>query len=345
MKVRNLSWVMIGLLLTALVLQACSRAAPEKELPDIGKLQIGYISIIGYAPVFVATEKGYFSEQGLEVELQSFNSGSLMIAPLSTGQLDIGAGETGTSLFNAIEQDLDVSVVAGLASQPPGYGATPILIRKDLAGVIDGPEDFKGRNVAINVEHGVAEYLLAQYLAKAGLTVDDIEIVTLPIPEMGNALANGAIDAALQAQPASGKSVSDGVAEILIDGDKIVDTPQNGVIYFGKRLLDPANREVGVRYLMAYLKAARDLYGEGWRTDENAAIINKYTQVPIPSIQRGVAYFFDPNGRINTESTESIQQYLFERGYTELEKPLSIEEIIDYSFLEEALQRIGEFSP
>lgn len=177
------------------------------------------------------------------------------------------------------------------------------------------------------------------------MTVDDVEIVTLPIPEMGNAFANGAIDVALQAQPASAKSVSDGVAEILIDGDKIVDTPQNVVIYFGKRLLDPAHREVGVRYLIAYLKAARDLYGEGWHIDENVAIINKYTQVPITSIQKEVAYFFDPNGRINTESTASIQQYLFERGYTELERPLSMEEIIDESFLEEALERIGEFSP
>lgn len=345
MKVRNLLWLIIYLCLIALVLPACSRAAPKGNLPDIGKLQVGYIPIIGYAPVFVAVEKGYFAEQGLEVELQSFNSGSLMIAPLSTGQLDVGAGETGTSLFNAIAQDLDIRVVAGLASQPPGYGATPILIRKDLVGVIDGPEDFKGRKVAINIEHGVAEYLLAMYLAKAGLNVDDVEIVTLPIPEMGNAFANGAIDAALQAQPASAKSVSDGVAEILVDGDMIVDTPQNGVIYFGKRLLDPANREIGVRYLMAYLKAARDLYGDGWRSDENAAIINKYTQVPIPAIQKGVAYYFDPNGGINTASTESIQQYLFERGYTELEKPLPVEEIIDDTFIEETLQRIGEFSP
>lgn len=345
MKVRKVSWVVCSLLLVMLAIQSCAGAAPKQELPDLGKLQVGYIPIIGYAPVFVAVEKGYFAEQGLDVELQSFNSGSLMIAPLSAGQLDVGAGESGTSLFNAIAQGLDVIVVAGLASQPPGYGATPVLIRKDLVGVIDGPEDFKGRKVAINVERGVAEYLLAQYLAKAGLTVDDVQIVTLPIPEMGTAFANGAIDAALQAQPLAAKSVSDGVAEILIDGDEIVDTPQNGVIYFGKRLLDPANREVGIRYLMAYLKAARDLYGEGWRTDENAAIINKYTQVAIPAIQKGVAFFFDPNGKINTASTESIQRYLFERGYTELEKPLSMDEIIDNSFLDEALNRIGEFTP
>lgn len=161
MKVQKILLMVISIFLVGVSLQACARAEPVGKLPEIGKLQVGYIPIIGYAPVFVAMEKGYFAEQGLEVELQSFNSGSLMIAPLSAGQLDVGAGESGTALFNAIAKKLDVIVVAGLASQPPGYGATPVLVRKDLVGVIDGPEDFKGRKVAINVKHGVAEYLLA----------------------------------------------------------------------------------------------------------------------------------------------------------------------------------------
>lgn len=306
---------------------------------------MGYIPILGFAPYFVAVEKGYFAEQGLTVELQSFRSGDPMIAPLSTGQLDVGGGETGPALFNAISQDFDVRVVAALAAQPPGNGAVPLLVRKELfeSGEVTEPADLQGRKVAVNVERGMAEYLLHEALARADLTVDDVELVAIPFPEMPQALANAAVDVAILPHPLASRAIGEGAAAVMLEGDQIVDTPQNGVIYFGQRLLDPANREVGVRFLAAYLQAARDLFGEGWRADENVAIINQYTNVPPPAIQKGVAYFFDPNGVINRSSTEKIQAYHVSRGYTELSDPLPLEEIIDESFLEEALERIGTF--
>jgi hypothetical protein len=88
---------------------------------------------------------------------------------------------------------------------------------------------------------------------------------------------------------------------------------------------------------------ARDLFGEGWRTEENATIINQYTNVPIPAIQNGVPYYFEPDGQINKASTEKFQEYMVGRGYTEYSDLIPLSEIIDESFLEEALKRLGEF--
>lgn len=339
--------VMLILIILVIFSTACSNQGAPQEVSDIGPLNVGYIPILGFAPFYVANEKGYFEEQGLEVELQTFRSGGPMIAPLSTSQIDVGGGETGTALLNAIDQGLDVKVTGALASQPPGFGAVPLLVRTDLydSGEIGEVDDLQGKKVAINIERGMAEYLLAEALAKADLTVDDVEIITLPFPDMPAALANQAVDAAILPHPLASRAIGDGSAVVLVDGDQIVDTPQNGVIYFGQRLLDPANKEVGIRFLMAYLKAARDLYGEGWRSEENATIINKYTEVPIPAIQGGVSYYFDPNGQINLDSTQRIQEYMVSRGYTESGNTVPVSDLVDASFLEEALERLGEFQP
>lgn len=321
--------------------------AGVEELPDIGTIQIGYIPIFAFAPFFVANEKGYFAEQGLTVELQSFRSGGPMVAPLSTGDLDVGGGETGPGLFNAINSGLNIRVVGALASQPPGFGAVPLLVRQDLlgSGEIATVADLAGRKVALNIERGTAEYLLAKVLQPAGLTVDDVEIVSLPFPEMPAAFANQAIDAAILPHPLASRAIGGGDAGVLVDGDQITDTPQNGVIYFGQRLLQPENREIGVRFLVAYLKAARDLQGDGWRTDENAAIINLVTNVPVPAIKNGVAYYFEPNGRINRPSTADFQQYHFDRGYTELAAPLPLDQVIIDTYLDEAVARLGRVQP
>lgn len=319
--------------------------ATPGELPDIGTLQVGFIPILGFAPYFVAEEKGYFEEVGLEVELQPFVSGDPMIAPLSTGQLDVGGGEFGPALMNAIDQDLDVQIVGALASQPAGLGAVPLLESADVADEIETVADLQERTVAVNVEMGMAEYLLNEALESEGLSIDDVNLTNIPFPEIPGALERGAVDAAVLPHPLAGGAIRDGFAEVLMEGDQIADpaNPQNGSIYFGQRLLEEENREVGIRFLEAYLKAARDLFGDGWTAPENVEIISTRTEVPPPAIEGGVPYFFEPNGVLNEPSLEDIGAYHVGRGYTEFDEPLPLDEVVFTDFLDEALTRTGEF--
>lgn len=334
-------FITLIILIVLLLTSSCGKAS----LPEIGTLQVGYIPSLGFAPLFVGVEQGYFEEQGLQVELQSFTSGSTMISLLATGELDVGTGEAGTALFNAINQDLDVMVVAGLASQPEGFGAVPLLVRADLfeSGAITTPSDLQGKMVALNVERGMAEYLLSEALRQVSLTVDDVTLVPMPFPDIPTAFANAAIDAAMLPHPLAAKAIGSGDAVVLLDGDEIVDSPQNGVVYFGQRLLEKDNEEVGVRFLIAYLQACRDLFGEGWLSEDNIAAIHKYTEMPEATIQKSITYFFDPNAAINQNSIERIQQYLVSRGYTEFMEVIPVSDIIDLHYLEEALERLGTF--
>lgn len=322
-----------------------SQGMGEEPLPDLGTIRIGYIPILAFTPTYVAADKGYFEEQGLKVELLSFPAASYMMPLLATGELDFGAGQFGTETLNAINQGLDVKVVGGHTQQRSGHGSFPFVVRKDLfdSGTIIQPADLKGAKIALNVERGIAEVFAAKVLENGGLTLDDVEIVTMPFPDMGVAFSNQAIDGAILAQPLAGKAIKDGLVVILLDGDEIFEGGQTGVLYFGKRLLDPDNREVGIRLLVAYQKAVRDLYGDGWSSDENLEICSKYTSVAVPAIKNGVSNYHDPNGKINFTFIEYLMGYYIDHGYTELSGPLPMSQIIDTSYMEKAIDRIGEF--
>jgi NitT/TauT family transport system substrate-binding protein len=334
------------ILLIPLISVSCSGLSPNEKLPsDFGPLKVGYIPINGRAPFYVAVEKGYFEEQGLEIDFQSFGSASYMMPLLATGDLDVGSGQAGAELFNAVYQNLDVKITAGLSQHRKGHATLPLMVRRDLldSGTISQPADLKGAKVALNVERGIAEVFLAEALSSAGLTLQDVEVVTLRFPDMNVAFSNSAIDAAIQIEPLATQAENDGLAVKFLNSDEIFENPQVSVIYFGKRLLEPANREVGVRFFDAYLKAVRELNTEAGYTDEVLDIINKYTEVEPESIKNSIKAYMGPNGELNLEFLEYVMNYYINQGYTELTSPVPLEQMIDTSFLDAALDRIGKF--
>lgn len=343
---KKLYQLSIVLVLLSLLTAACSSGVEKDgKLPDIGSITFGYLPLTGYAPLYLSVDKGYFEEEGLQVELQSFQSGSMMMPLLATGDLDVGGGQPGPELFNAIYQDLDIQVVSSVGVQVEGHGSSPILIRKDLfdSGKITKPADLKGATIAINVGHGLTEYIIYSVLELGGLTLDDVNLVTLPFPDMNVAFANQAIDAAFLPQPLAGAAVRDGNAVIFMEAYELWDRATLGILYFGKRLLESENREAGVRFFKAYLKACRELSTEeGW-TDENVAIVSKYTNVPAPAIKNGVKNYFELNGDVNRSFIEQTMMYYLEKGYVEFTEPLNMDDVINTSFVEAAVERIGPY--
>src|SRR5207302_9954302 len=115
-------------------------------------ITVGAASTTSDAPIYIADRKGFFRAEGLDVKVTNFRSASDMVAPLGAGQLDAGAGSAGAALYNAVARAIRIKIVADKASSPPGYGATKILVRKDLveSGRYKEPRDLKGMKFAMN---------------------------------------------------------------------------------------------------------------------------------------------------------------------------------------------------
>lgn len=326
----------------------------EAEVIEPVTLQAGYIPIGPYLPFYVAIAKGYFKEQGLNVELQSFRTGAEMVAPLSLGQLDFGSGEVGTAFYNAVHQDLDIRAVLSQSFLTNESSYLPLVVRKDLfdSGELDSLTDLRGKKVAINNARGLTEWVAASALEAGGWTADDAELVVIPFPEMAQALQNQAVDAAWIQYPLAGVVVESGpngeppIGVRLIGGNEVTDEPMTAAVYFGKRLLAPENREIAVRVCTALIQAFRYINTADWRADEDLiALMSELTQTTPEAIRAGLYPGYDLNGRMKIESLADQQAYYVSRGYTEYTEVIPMDQVIAESFWKEALERIGEVQP
>src|SRR5207237_9999743 len=116
------------------------------------------------------------------------------VAALGTGQLDVNVGTISAGTFNSWQRGVKM-IVAFPTSIYPAEGLLPqsAVARKDLveSGALQNVSDLRGRRVAINVRAGLNELILQRILERRGLTVDDVELVTMPFPDMIAALGTG----------------------------------------------------------------------------------------------------------------------------------------------------------
>ncbi|WP_447003355.1 ABC transporter substrate-binding protein [Saccharothrix isguenensis] len=175
-------------------------AAAPGEL-EKSKITLGLLPILDVASVHVAIKKGYFKEEGLEVEPKIIQGGAAAIPGLITGSLDISFGNW-VSFINAEVQQA-AKDVDGLKLINDGYQAKPemflILAKSDSA--IKSPKDLEGKTIAINTFKNIAELT-----AKATLEANDVDpnkvtFKEFPFPDMEAAVQNGTVDAAFMVEP------------------------------------------------------------------------------------------------------------------------------------------------
>lgn len=341
---KALSLVVVTMLMSVLI-AACGAgddedptATPEDSFAELTSITVGNIPVLIYAPVMIALEKEYFAEQGLDVQLENLAGGADMVTLTATGEFDIGIGGTGPAFFNAIDRGVELKVIAPLHFERPPQ-ATPLVVSRERfeSGELTEIEDLRGLSVAVNAR-GATEYWLDQVLRKGGMTIEDIDLQTLPFPDVPAALESGALDAAMLGEPLATRAVQEGLVTIL-DEDFISDF-QPTFVWVNPEFADE-NRDLVVAFLAAYLRASRDMVGDDWDSDENLAILEEYTSVSPDLIREASRSYWEPNGEIRAQDLTALQEFFGERGLLEYEEPIDPEELIDRSFVEEALEEIG----
>src|SRR5512139_2277704 len=133
-------------LLSCLAVDAASSSAKAAD-----QVKIGISRTLSDAGYYVADAKGFFRDEGMDVSITGFNSAAQMIAPLGTGELDVGGGTVSAGFYNAVGRGILMKIVADQASIKPGYGYSSLMVRKDLvdSGRYKSFADLKGMKVAI----------------------------------------------------------------------------------------------------------------------------------------------------------------------------------------------------
>ncbi|PWE32808.1 ABC transporter ATP-binding protein [Maritimibacter sp. 55A14] len=143
-----------------------------------------------HGPIIVAQERGYFADQGLEVEIVPPADPSDPPKMVAAGKADLAI---------SYQPQLHMQVEGGLPLRRVGtLVATPLnclLVLED--GPIKSSADLKGRKVGFSVA-GVEEVVLATILGQHGLTLDDVELVSVNW-SLSPSLMSGQVDAVIGA--------------------------------------------------------------------------------------------------------------------------------------------------
>ena len=167
-------------------------ASRRLRAADLDEVKIGTPLTISDAPLVIAEAKGYCREQGIKTSIINLITGSQMVAPLGTGQIDIAAAATSAGLFNSAARDIKLKIVADKGSNLPGYAYVSLLVRKELveSGKFTTLKDLKGLRVAEPGKGGSTGSTVNEALKSAGLNYDDaVHVYNMGFPEMITAMA------------------------------------------------------------------------------------------------------------------------------------------------------------
>jgi NitT/TauT family transport system substrate-binding protein len=300
------------------------------------------------AGVFLGRERGYFREQGLDVDFVPFQSGPDTMVPMAAGDLEVGSGNFGIVWLNAVERGVGIQAVADKGHSSPGFEFVQVPLRRDLAdsGQVQTPADLRGRRIGMSVLRSGGEVVVADILRRGGMGVDDVDLVALGYPEMLAGLTNRALDAAVLIEPTLSAAVARGIvapweagrASTVFGG-----AYQASLIFYAGQFA--AQSDLAQRWMVAYLRGIRaynDAFIRGEGRAEAVRLLTETTAIKDPAVYDQMQMAgLDPDGRINQESLRIELEYYRNRGY--YTGPVTLDRVIDPSFAETAARQLGPY--
>ena len=317
----------------AAVTAESEKTAAPSAAEGLTKLKVSILPFLSYGPIFIAKEEGFFQEQGLDIEFVRIDKTSEAMPALAQGQIDVASGFFDVSTLNAIAKGADIRYVSDKGYlDPEACSSSTFVVRKDIleSGTLDDLKNIKGMKVALTPASS-AEYALDVLLKDTGLTSKDVEILNIPLPARLEGMGNKSVDIAAVSDPWTVRIVNAGYGEVWNPWEKLLPNFQFSINMYGPNLLEK-NPDIGKRYMMAYLKGARQ-YNQG-KTDRNVEIISQYTQMDPAEVKQSCWMTVKNDGMIDLSGMSGFQEWAVSNGLQDTIVPP--EKLIDLSFIEYA---------
>ncbi|MEO3388353.1 ABC transporter substrate-binding protein [Mesorhizobium sp. CAU 1741] len=326
-----------GALAAATMLVSASAASAEP-------IKVGILSLVSHSPSIIAEGKGYFDEQGLEVEFVPFQAAQPMAVAIASGDVDFGMTAMTAGLVSLAEKGA-VRIIGGALQETPEIDGQKILVSKAAheAGVTS-PADLAGKRFGITTAGSSFHYMAHKIADKEGFERSELELVPLnAVPAVIASLKSGQIDAwSIVPNIAAGLTKGGDVFEIGKVSD-YVDGYQVTTIFTSADNV-ANNRELVEKYLAALSKGVADYnaaFVDKTMSDEDSAevvgMIHEYIysdrplEAADPAIRAG-AMRINENARLNVASVEDQLEWFKSESLVPAEA--SMENLVDTSFVE-----------
>jgi NitT/TauT family transport system substrate-binding protein len=298
-------------------------------------------------PLYIASDRGYFKAEGLDVELVPMNDISQSVQMVALNQVAFQVALADPIIFNALDRGVDLKILASSTVNKQGDRPAVFQVRQDLidSGHYKGPADLKGANIAIGAQS--SQFYVERILAPAGLTIDDVKVTTIRLADVIAAFANKGIDAGWVTEPQASTIEKQKLAKtIAVTGDIFPNSVAAALVMsptFGKE-----QPEAVRRFVIAYLRGLRDYYhafnkNDGDREPVVQSLVKhttlkdpaQYSVIGLPSV--------DPNAAVDpAPSWGQFQDFYIKRGIQQHKVDLS--KFVDFSLINAAVERVGRES-
>jgi NitT/TauT family transport system substrate-binding protein len=311
--------------------------------------RIGYIPIIGTAPVFVAQGEGWLKDAGIAASFTVFESGPNMIQAFASGTIDFYLAGI-APLAVARSRGVDVRVVAATAIAENVFVAAPALAKFFTPGTAPAAA-FKAHKAATgraarlatqpagSVPNTVLQYWLWE-VAKA--EKGDVEVVPMGIDATQQAVLAGAVEGGIVREPALTIVQSRNPGIKLVAGGQELFPGQPGTVLAGSGVFVTKNPDAVQKLVDSLVRAAALIAKDPDRAAPHVAAALGKGIVDPALIRKALvspASTFEIDPRKIIEPSRAMQTYQVKLG--SLEKELPFEGLFETQFFERAVRTAG----
>ena len=321
-------------ILLALALAACAGGGASPTPAEVVhiRLPLGYIPNVQFAPLYVAVEKGYFREAGIEVEFDyKFETDGVALVGANELQFAVVSGE---QVLLARGQGLPVVYVMAW------YQDFPVAVLAKAEQGIQAPQDLAGKQVGIPGPYGASYIGFRALLSAAGMQESDLTLDSIGFNQVEALTSDQEQAVVVYAANEPVQMRAQGYAVDVINVADYVQLAANGLITNEATLRD--NPDLVRRMVQATLRGLADTLVN---PDEAFEICKNYVEAlaqadaAVQDVQRQVLEASLPFWQAETlgfsdpQAWENMQNVLLEMGL--LSQPLDLSQAFTNQFIEQ----------
>lgn len=307
------------------------------------KVTLGALRFTSHGAGFVAFEKGYFADEGIDLELEFFQAAQPIAVATASGDVDFGVTGVTGGLMNLAEKNA-IRIVGGVLHEKKGYDGMMVLASNQAydAG-LTSIDDMPGHSVSMTQVGSTFHYMTSRIAEAKGWDMSEMKMVPLQkVGAMVAAIKSGQTDIMIMV-PHIGKALAGaGAAKEIGWLNEYVEYQISTMITSVDNIEN--NRDMVERFIRAYSKGIADMNrvfldpnADPAEKEELTKIIHKYVyadqpyEKAAPSIQNG-AMFLNEGAALNITDIAKQMQWFTDEGL--VDSDLTVEQLVDTSFVE-----------
>jgi NitT/TauT family transport system substrate-binding protein len=286
---------------------------------------------VSFLALYTALHRGFFKDEGIDLEIV-FMPANLASTAVQAGDVDYNGAVTGT--IGAAVRGQPMKVLLFTVAKPLLF----LMSKKEIKDL----KQLKGKKIAGSSPGGSATLLANQALKQIGLDPGkDVSVLQMS----GNAasrfavLESGVVDASLLSVPENIIAVEKGYHELLFLGD-VVEFPQNGFGTSDKKIRE--NPDEVYRMVRATLRGLQFVWDKNNQETVTHILMKQWKvndRKMAAEMSRQVSRVLTKDASVKPESVQVLIDLA--RDNAKVTKPVSVSDVVDYSFLDKARKELG----